>query len=881
MSALREWLARAAGVFGRRNEDELDDELRFHTEMLEDRLRRGGASAEEAHREARVLVGGAAQVKEAYREQRGLPVVQALVQDIRYGVRTLRRTPGFTLAALLTLALGIGANAAIFSIVHAVLLKPLPYPEPGRIVVIGERGQEGRPGTLGYLTFQDYRDRASTFESMAAVRSWTPTMVVGGEAERLNALRTSWNFFDVLGVRPALGSTFTPAEDRPNQWRVVVLSDRLWRRRFGADPSVIGRTLTMNDETYRVAGVMPASFEPLVSTAFYQPAEMWAPLGYDATLPYACRTCQHLRAIGRVRAGVTADRPHAELSGIRRQLAAAYPTEYDAGDVAVMPLQDFIAGPVRRLLLVLLAAVAFVLLIACGNVANLLLARSTTRAREMAVRSALGAGRPRLVRQLLTESLMLSLAGSLVGVGLAWATLGLVARMAPVTIPRLSQATIDGTVLTFALLLALATGVIFGILPALKTSRHGLQSTLALDSRTGAGGGGRARRILVVADLALALVLLSGAALMLESVGRLMLVDPGFSADRVLTLNFSLVGRAYREDPAVVRFIDRVVGDVAALPGVEAASATGQIPLGGNGDRWGFHIEGRSARNPEEDPSVERYSVTPDYFRVLRIPLKRGRLITDADRTESLPVIVIGETTARLLWPGQDPLGQRVRIGGSDGPWRTVVGIAGDVRHADLAAAPTLQMYLPQTQVTDSFLVLAVRTVSSDPTVIVPQVRDAFRRIDPTVPIYGVAPMSELVYQAVADRRFAMQLLGAFAFVALLLAAIGLYGVVAYTVAQRTRELGVRVALGATPAAVLRLVLGSGIVTVTTGLFIGVAAALVAGQFLGSLLFGVRATDPIALGAAAVTLALVAVAAHLVPARRALRIDPVTALRQE
>ena len=881
MTSLREWLARAAGAVGRRNEDDLEDELRFHAEMLEERLRRGGASTEDAHREARVLLGGASQISEAYREQRGLPIVQTLFQDVRYGARTLRRTPGFTIAALLTLALGIGANAAIFSIVNAVLLRPLPYPAPGRIVVIGERDPQGRPGTLGYLTFQDYRDRASTFESMAAVRSWTPTMVVGGEAERLDALRTSWNFFDVLGVSPALGATFTATEDRPNQWRVVVLSDRLWRRRFGADPSVVGRTVTMNDETYRIAGVMPASFEPLVSTAFYQPAEMWAPLGYDATLSYACRTCQHLRAVGRVRSGVTTEQARAELSGIRRQLAAAYPTEYDAGDVAVLPLQGFITGPVRRLLLVLLAAVAFVLLIACANVANLLLARSTARAREMAVRSALGAGRRRLVRQLLTESLMLSFAGSILGVGLAAATLQVVARIAPVSIPRLAHATIDGTVLAFAVGLALLTGVLFGILPALKTARHGLQSTLALDSRTNVGGGGRARRLLVVADLALALVLLSGAALMLRSVGRLMVVDPGFNADRVLTLNFSLVGRAYREDPAVVNFIERVVRDVAALPGVEGAAAAGQIPLGGNRDTWGFHIEGRTSSNPEEDPAVERYSVTPDYFRVLGIPLKRGRLITEADRTGGLPVIVIGETTARRLWPGQDPLGQRVRIGGNEGPWRTVIGIAGDVRHSDLTSAPALQMYLPQTQFTDSFLVLTVLTANADPATVTPHLRDVFRRIDPTVPIYGVAPMSELVARAVAERRFVMQLLGVFAFVALLLAAVGLYGVVAYTVAQRTRELGVRVALGATPADILRLVLGSGAATVATGLAAGVAAALVMNRFLGTLLFSVRATDPVALGTAAITLALVAAAAHLVPARRALGIDPVTALRQE
>ncbi len=748
--------------------------------------------------------------------------------------------------------------------------------------MLGEADRAGRPGTLGYLTYQDYRDRATTFDAMAAVRLWTPTLVSGGEAERLSAMRVSWTFFDVLGVHPSLGTGFKADEDRPDQWRVVVLSDRLWRRRFSADPSIVGQTVTMNDETYRIAGVMPASFEPLVSTVMYQPADLWAPLGYDATLPYACRTCQHLRAIGRIKAGVTPEQAHADLRAIRSQLASAYPTEYDNSDVAVTPLQEMLSGPVRRLLLVLLAAVGFVLLIACANVANLLLARATTRAREMAVRSALGAGRRRLVRQLLTESLMLSLAGGLLGVGCAAAALSVVPQLAPVTIPRLAHATIDGAVLTFAFVLALGTGALFGILPALKSARHGLQATLALDSRTSVGGAGRAQRLLVVADLALALILLSGAALMLKSVERLMLVDPGFRADGVLTMNFSLLGRAYREDAAVLDVIDRVVRQVQALPGVEAAAIAGQIPLGGNGDRWGFHVEGRVPLNPEEDPAVERYSVTPGYFRVMGIPLERGRLITDADRAGSLPVVVVAESTARWVWPGQDPIGQRVRIGSAtDGPWRTVVGVAGDVHHADLAAAPTLQMYMPQAQMTDSFLVLTVRSVTSEPAALAPQIRDVLHRIDPAVPIFGVATMSDLVSKAVADRRFVMELLGAFAIVSLVLAAVGLYGVVAYLVAQRTRELGVRIALGARPADVLRLVLGSGLATVLAGLVIGAVAALLATRALGTLLFDISATDPLTFATAAATMAVVATAAHLVPAMRALRINPVTALRQD
>ncbi len=818
MSALREWLARVTGFLTRRNEQDLRDELSFHVEMLEAELRRAGVSADEARRQARARLGGATQIAEAWRDQRGLPFLDALTQDLRYGLRTLVRTPGFTIAALVTLALGIGANTAIFSLVNAVLLRPLPYPDGGRVVALGEADRAGRPGTLGYLTFSDYRDRAATFESMAAVRSWNPTLVVNGEAERLPAMRVSWTFFDVLGVHPALGTAFGPAEDRPEQWRVVVLSDRLWRRRFGADPSIVGRTMSMNDQTYRIAGVMPASFEPLVSTVMYQPADVWAPLGYDATLPYACRTCQHLKAVGRLRTGVTIEQARADLAGIRSQLAATYPTEYDNSSVAVASLQEMLSGPVRRLLLVLLAAVAFVLLIACANVANLLLARGTTRTREMAVRSALGAGRRRLVRQLLTESLMLSLAGALAGVGVAAAVLAVVSEIAPVTIPRLAHATIDGPVLSFALVLAVVTGLLFGVLPALRSARHA--PSLAIDSRTSVGGAGRARRVLVIADLALALVLLSGAALMLRSVERLMLVDPGFRADGVLTMNFSLVGSAYAEDAAVVNVIDRVVQQVRALPGVQAAAIAGQIPLGGNGDRWGFHVEGRVPLNPEEDPAVERVfgdaRLLPGdgYSAEARPAHHGGRPCRESSGPSSSRRAPHGG-----YGPGRTRSASAFASGSaSDGPWRTVVGVAGDVRHADLAAAPTLQMYMAQAQSTDSFLVLTVRSADGNPAALAPAIREVLHRVDPAVPVYAVATMEELVSKTVADRRFVLELLGAFALMSLLLAAVGLYGVVAYLVTQRTRELGVRVALGATPADIVRLVLGSGVATVLAGL---------------------------------------------------------------
>jgi putative ABC transport system permease protein len=887
MSRLRAAAARLAGFLRRRGADaDLRDEMAFHLEMMAQQLRRQGLDEASARREARARFGGSAQIEEAYRDQRSLPWAETLVQDLRYGVRTLARSPGVTVVALLTLALGIGANTAIFSIVNTVVLRPLPYVTPERLVVFGDSGMEaGEPaiGTIGYTTFDDLRRATRTFDAMAAVRSWVPTLAAGGEAERLAGMRVSWNYFAMLGVEPAIGSGFTPEQDRPGQWQVVLLSDGLWRRRFGADPAVVGRSITMNDLTFRIAGVMPAGFEPVVSARYYKPAELWAPLGYDTTLGYACRSCQHLRALGRIAPGRSAGEAGAELAALRQQLAAEHPGDYDQSEMSISLLQDEVAGPVRPVLFVLLGAAGFVLLIACANVANLLLARATVRSHEMALRSALGAGRARLVRQLLTEALVLGAAGGALGVGLAWLSFHWLAGLAPVSIPRMEQLSLDGRVLAFALLVSLATALIFGLIPALRASSAGVQSAAGADPRITAGRvSGRARQLLIVADLALALVLLAGSGLMLKSVSRLLQIDPGFSADRVLTLQLSLVGTAYREDAAVLSFIERAIEHVQALPGVEAAAMAGQVPLGGSRDSWGFHIEGRVPANPAEDPNVERYSVTPDYFRVLGIPLRRGRLITDEDRPGSLPVIVLGESTARALWPGQDPIGQRVRIGSAtSGPWRTVVGVAGDVRHADLAATPTLQMYLPQAQVTDSFLVLAVRSATADAGALPSQVRGVIRSLDPAVPIYDVATMAALVGRAVAERRFVMQLLGAFAALALLLAGVGLYGVVSYAVAQRTRELGLRVALGARPADILRLVLGSGAGTIAAGLAAGLTGAFVTSRFLEAQLFEVRAGDPWTLGAAMLALAAVAAVAHILPARRALRVDPVIALRQE
>jgi putative ABC transport system permease protein len=884
VSGWREWSARVRGFIARaRHRDAgLADELRFHLEMMEEELRRQGMGPADAHREARLRLGGSTQITEAYADQRTLPRLETILQDIRYACRTLLRTPGFTAAALVTLALGIGANAAIFSVVHTILLRPLPYADPERLVVLGDRGGDGLPSNVGFQTFADFRAQSRAFDQIAAIRSWQPTLVTS-EAERLNAMRVSWNFFVMLGARPALGRDFREEDDRPEHWRVLMLSDGLWRRRFGADPGIIGRTVRMNDQSYEIVGVMPGSFEPLLSAYFYKPAELWAPLGYDSTLPYACRSCQHLKAVGRMRPGLTAEQATADLNRIRAGLMRTFPQEYPAGVMAAMPLQQLLSGQLRGGLYVLLAAVGFVLLIACANVANLLLARAVNRTREMAIRAALGAGRGRLVCQMLTESAVLSLFGGALGVALASLTLPALVSLAPVNLPRLERLGIDRVVLAFAGALSLVTGLLFGVIPALRATSARLRAGLAADSRGTVGGGSQmVRRLLVVGDLALALVLLTGAGLMLKSLAHLTRVDPGFRAERVLTLQFSLVGQAYRDDAAVVRFIDRAIEKVRALPGVEGAAASGQIPMGGNGDSFGFHIDGMMHANPADDPSAERYSVTPDYFRLMQIPLRRGRLFTAADSETSLPVMVVSEATARMLFNGDDPIGKRVRVGApTSGPWRTIVGVVGDVHHADLTIAATPQMYLPQSQFADSYVVLTVKASTRDSATLVPAVRTALRELDPTVPVYDVATLQDLLARSFAQRRFVMTLLTAFAALALLLASIGLYGVVSYTVAQRTREMGVRMALGAAPSDIMRLVLGSGAGTVAGGLAAGLGCAVLLMRFLETLLFEVNALDPSTLAAAVLTLVAIAAIAHWMPVRRALRVDPATALRQD
>jgi putative ABC transport system permease protein len=802
-----------------------------------------------------------------------------LGHDIRYALRTLTHAPAFAAVAILTLALGIGANTTIFSVLHAVVLRPLPYADPSRLVNVGE-AQDGHTGTVGFTTVVDWREQTQSFEGLALVRTFSPTLAMNSEPERIPGVRVTANYFGLLGIKPAIGRDFTADEDQPDRWRVVIISDGLWRRRFNTDPSVVGRTIRMNDGDYQVVGVLPPTFEPLISEHYYQRADIWAPLGYAVGGDSACRSCQHLRAIGRLKPGVTIDAAERDVNHVHDGLRVRFPADYRSTTrMAVISLADELQGDIRPALAALMVAVLFVLLIACANVANLLLARISRREHDLSLRAALGASRSRIVRQLLVESALVSLGGGLLGVALSAVAVPLIVRLTPFVVPRLGDARVDMRMIAFAFALSAATTLSFGLLPALRATRTSLSPALAGDGRrTASAPTSAARRLLIAIDVALAVVLLAGAGLMIRSVWRLMAVNPGFDPAGVLTLQISMNGTRYAKDSQVVITGDAILDRIRALPGVTAAALAGQIPLGGNFDTRAFRVEGRPVS--ADDLQVERYSVTPEYFTAMRIPLVRGRLFADSDRENAQRIVVVGERTARLVWPNEDPIGQRVRFGGKDGPLYTVVGIVGDVRHYEMAKPPTPQFYSSQYQFTDSFLIVVVKT-AGDPRGLAADVRRAIWSAASDVPVFEVDTLSDLVAKSVGSRRFVMILLELFGAVALLMTAVGIYGVISYSVSERTREIGVRSALGATRADIARLVLRSGLATILVGLACGCLMAFALTRYLQSSLFGVSAVDPLTFSGVIVALFGVTLAAQALPAARAMRVDPVVALRQD
>ena len=807
--------------------------------------------------------------------------MKELFQDIRYGFRMLRTRPGFTVVAVAALALGIGANTAIFSLINSVLLRPLPYPEPQRIVMIEENGKDGKSSNTSYATSKDWRERSQSFESISVVRDWSITLTGEGEPEMLQGMRVSANYFSTLAIKPVFGREFLPQEDSPATRRVVILSHSLWQRRFGSDAAIVGKPITLGGQTFTVTGVMPKGFEDLVSARLFQKADLWAPLGYDETLPWACRTCRHIQAIARLKQGVSLEQAGAELNTISQTLVLEHPHDYAVSGVTIIPLLDKFVGAVRPALYLLLGAVALVLLIACANVANLLLARSTQRRKEIAIRSALGARRGRIIRQLLTESVMLSTLGAAAGLALVWWGIEILAALSPPTILRLNEVNVDARVLGFTLALSLLTGIIFGLAPALQSSKLDLNAALKEGARGAGGGAGhRLRNLLVVSEIALALVLLVGAGLLVRSFVRVLNVTPGFESANLVTMNVSANGTRYADDAKVCAFYDEVVSRVSHLLGVEAAAVVSNLPLGGNKDMYGFHVEEKPMVNPEEAPSIERYVISPEYLRAMRIPLLAGRDFTERDGPNAPFVALISDSTAQSIWPNEDPIGKRVRMGGPDGPLRTIVGITGNVSHYGLDTPADLQAYVPEAQWTSSDMQLVVRT-PVDPRVLLEAVRGEIWAVDKDLPIYRVATMEQLVSGSVAQRRFIVILLSLMAMLAATLAALGIYSVMSYSVTQRTQELGIRMALGAQSNDVIKLVVGQGIRLTLGGIAVGLAASLALTRVMSSLLFGIGATDPVTFAAISLVVAVVALGACFVPARRATKVDPMVALRYE
>ena len=817
-----------------------------------------------------------------------------LWQDLRYGARMLWKNPGFTLVVVLALALGIGANTAIFSVVNAVLLRPLPFEQPEQLVLVWETHPFGRQ--LGYehlpgstANFTDLRRRSDVFSELAALDSWSAVLTGSNEPERLTGVKTSANLFTLLRMNPAHGRGFVADEDRPGNNRVVVVSHGLWQRRFGGDPSLVGKSLTLDGDNYTVVGIMPehSSFpQNMGLPAFFdfeQKTDLWTPIALTDEQAKN-RGSHHIGVVGRLKPGVTLAQAQAQLSNIMRGLEQEYPDDNKEWGAAVVSLHEQVVGKSRGAILILLGAVGFVLLIACANVANLLLARAASRQRELAIRTALGATRMRVVRQLLTESVLLALIGGSLGVWLVMWGVDLLLALSPGTIPRTAEIGIDNRVLGYTFLISLLTGVVFGLLPAWQSSKPELNEMLKEGGRNGGSSPRRerARRLLVISEVALALVLLISAGLLLKSFVRLQNVKPGFSPEGVLTAEIGLPEQKYRDDRQIADFYRQAIARVKTLPGVEAVGAVSHLPLSGAEEIDGFTIEGRETLPEGVVQSADFRVIAPEYFRSLGIPLIRGRQFNEQDRADSTPVMIIDETFARRFFPGEDPLGKRIDEQGSRTrkSFFTVVGIVGGVKHDKLNAEARPTIYLPIEQSGWETMTLTVRA-SGDLNLLSAAVRREVWAVDKDQPVTKLAPLSDVFSEAVAPQRFNALLLNLFAAVAMILAVVGIYGVIAYTVAQRSREMGIRIALGASRRDILRLVVGQAMLTTLIGVGLGLAGAFALTRLMSSLLYEVSATDPAIFAGVALLLALVALLASYLPARRATKVDPMVALRYE
>jgi putative ABC transport system permease protein len=878
-------------------EHEIVEELSQHLEDQYEQNLRGATTEEGAYRavlltldESNLLGPELTRVERrvpeelvAFGAERKSNMFSDLGQDIRYGLRMLMRAPAFTAIAVLALALGIGANSAIFSVVDAILLRPLPYKNPDQLVMVWENGTHlGFPkNTPSPANFIDWQQQNTVFSGMAAFAERSFNLTGVGEPERLDGRRVSANLFDLLGVKPILGRNFVPQEDRPGT-KVAILNESLWKRRFGSDPSVIGRALTLNGESYTVVGVLPRSVR-LPAFGNWRD-QVWVPLAFSSE-EATNRGDHFLEVIARMKPGVTLQKARAEMETIAARLAQEYPKYNLRIGAVVNPLHEEIVGNMKPALLILLGAVAFVLLIACANVANLLLARAAVRQKEIALRLALGADRLRLTKQLLVESVMLSLLGGIVGLGLAYAGLNVLTRFIPPDIAHAETIGIDAKVLVFTLVVAVVTGVLFGLAPASQASHFNLNDTLKEGGRDSGAGvrGKRLRSSLVIAEVAVSFILLIGAGLLINSFMHLRNLDPGFRADHLLTMKVDLSDVKYPNRERRITFFEEALRRVRELPGVQSVAVASNLPLTYNGDSMSIGVEGLPDPPPDQRADVIYRAIGPGYFGTMGIPIVRGRDFTDQDTADTRYVAIIGEKTAQNYWPGQDPIGKRIKPGSStaDAPWREVIGVAKDVRQNDFIAPPKMQMYFSYRQLRDlAPNALVVRT-SVDPLSLAMPVRNAIWSVDKDQPVADIDSMDHVVAAAVARQRFSMLLLAIFAGLALVLAAVGIYGVMSYSVAQQTREIGIRMALGAKRSDVLKMTVKQGLKMVGFGLVIGLALSFVLTRVMATLLFGISATDPVTFVSISFVLIAVALLASYIPALRATKVDPMVALRYQ
>jgi putative ABC transport system permease protein len=861
-------------------ESEMEEELRFHSQRQLEKYLKAGMSGDEAQRRVRMDFGGLEQVKEEYRDARGVSLLETLVQDLRYGWRTLLKSPGFAAAALFTLALGIGANTAIFSVVYGILLRPLPFWDASHLVVLNETTPRVGDVSVSYPNFQDWRSQSHSFAEMAAVNVVKFNMAGKIQPENIGGLAVSPNFLPMMGVRPVMGRGFTPDEEKAGAARVVLLSYALWQSHFGADPSAMGQTIRLDSQTVTIVGVLPRDFRWVEKCDVMEPIGVWATHNDNAT-NRADRGDGLV--VGRLAAGVRMEQARAEMETLAAGLARAYPEANDQFGVNLRPLREAFSGDVRPAMLVLLGAAIFVLLVACANVANLFLMRGAVRAKEMALRIAIGASRGRIIRQILTESFLVALLGGVAGVGLAIAGIPAIARLIPPDTLAGASVGMNGAVLLFSAALVVLSVLVFGLAPALHSARGNVHAELKEGGKTtSAGARNRLRGLLATSEVALALVLLVGAGLMMKSLYRLLAVDSGFRSEHVLKLEMDLRTAKYDKDPAVIAFWQQTLDRVRALPGVESAAVGTAIPLTDDHDRTDITVEGMPVPKPGSFPHPDIHIVSPDYENTLEIRLLRGRGFTHADQEDVPRVAMVNSTLAQRLFPGTDPIGKRFTFGNEPGraTWVTIVGVLADTKMYGLANPARLEVYVPFRQAASNGMVLLVKS-GQEPTALVSAVRGIVASIDKEQPIFRIATMQEVVNASVSTRRITLILLGLFSALALVLAGIGIYGVISYSAAQRSREIGIRMALGAQRGDVMRLVLAQGGKISAAGIVIGSAASLGLTRLMAKLLYSVSVVDPATFAVVAFVLALIATVASYIPARRALRVDPLVALRNE